>query len=115
MRSKEVTGRMQGARCLSACYHRTLAPEDLEERGAADMPPALALIHHLAIGLSATGHDRVVFRAGRTPVSNRGGYSPRYTQVDFEAKLSAFFGFQSVTRILNSDRTLYVMFGKLPC
>ena len=102
---------------------------DLEERGPAEMVLALALIHHLAIGANVPlGMIAEYFRklcnwavVEFVPKSDvqvarllatREDVFPRYTQEDFEAEFGAYFEIQSADRIVNSERTLYLMRGK---
>lgn len=102
---------------------------DLPDRGPKDMLFALALIHHLVIsGNVPLGMIAEFFRKlcewaviEFVPKSDkkvmqllatREDVFTNYTQEDFERTFSTFFDIRSVTKLVNSERTLYLMRGK---
>ena len=102
---------------------------DLVERGPADMLLALALVHHLAISnnlplrmiaefFRKTSNWAVVEFVPKSDknvvrlLATREDVFPDYTQEGFEREFSAFFAIQSVHKIANSERTLYLMRGE---
>ena len=101
----------------------------LTERGPADMILALALIHHLAISENVPLSMIAEFfrKLGNwaivefVPLSDkktarllvtREDVPPSYTKADFEREFRAFFDIMSTERIVDSERTLYLMRGK---
>ena len=102
---------------------------DLLERGPTDMLFALALIHHLAISENVPlGMIAEFFRKLCTwtviefvPKSDkkverllatRDDIFADYTQQNFEDEFETFFEILSVRKIVDSERTLYLMHGK---
>jgi len=102
---------------------------ELSERGPADMVLALAIVHHLAIsgnvplamiaeffrGLCnwavvefVPKHDKKVARL----LATREDVFSAYTQGDFEEEFSRYFEITNTQRVVDSDRTLYLMRGK---
>ena len=102
---------------------------DLIDRGTPDMLMALALIHHLAIaqnlplGMIADFFRKmcqwaVVEFIPKSDqkvallLANRKDIFPGYTQQNFEAEFSRGFEIQLAQRIMDSERTLYLMRAK---
>ena len=99
---------------------------DLVERGPADMLFALALVHHLAISGNVPLEMIAEFfgklcnwaviefvpkEDGQLQrlLATREDVFPSYTQEHFESEFSRFFEIKSVHRIVESQRTLYLM------
>ena len=102
---------------------------DLIDRGNPDMLMALALIHHLAIAQNLPlGMIADFFRTMcqwavvefipksdqkvALLLANRKDIFPGYTQQNFEAEFSRDFEIQLAQRIMDSERTLYLMRAK---
>ena len=102
---------------------------DLIDRGNPDMLVALTLIHHLAIaqnlplGMIADFFRKICQWAVvefipksdhkvALLLANRKDIFPGYTQQNFEAEFSRDFEIQLAQRIMDSERTLYLMRAK---
>lgn len=100
----------------------------LQERGPVDLVMALALIHHLAIGNNVPLSMVAEFfrRSGKwlivefVPKSDsqvqrllrsREDIFTNYTQERFESEFSSYFTIEAVTKLVHSDRKLYLMRG----
>lgn len=99
------------------------------ERGPTDTILALALIHHLAISnniplkkiasfLSPICTSLIIEFVPKTDsqiqrlLSTREDIFPEYTQSDFESVFRQFFNIQRSEKIIESDRTIYLMTSK---
>ncbi len=101
----------------------------LTDRGPADTVMALALIHHLAISNNVPLGRIADFLGGictsliiefvpktdakvRKLLATREDVFPNYTQQAFEEEFSKFFSIRASDRVIQSERTMYLMEAK---